>query len=310
MTQSRYHPMRHVQRVRQHFTCEVDDAAFGALAQWAEQANAVCFLADGSVRDPQGRVLISQGEPAIDDDAQVPYPPNALQRRAQQLALLTAQGIRVPPSLSPVPGEAEVRVRDAAVVIQRMLALFAVALRAEMLAAGDTPPSLDEVDARLPSGARPRRRHRSVVGARAVRTRYRPVHPSSPRVWRLVLAGRLDAGTADLIGDTVSITACRGAGRVITQLPDQPKRTRRRCRTVRRCHRSCRTMRPTDQAPAASSRACNAANASCMSATVASRLCTRASSSLVSLPLRAPGAAHAAAACSASTSSSPLSRCA
>lgn len=165
MTQSRYHLMRHVQR---HFTFEVDDAAFVALAQWAEQANAVCFLADGSVRDPQGRVLISQGEPAIDDDAQVPSPPNALQRRAQQLALLTAQGIRVPPSLSSVPGEAEVRVRDAAVVIQRMLALFAVALRAEMLAAGDTPPSLDEVDAHLPSGARPRRRHRSVVGARAV----------------------------------------------------------------------------------------------------------------------------------------------
>lgn len=148
MTQSRYHLMRHVQR---HFTFEVDDAAFVALAQWAEQTNAVCFLADGSVRDPQGRVLISQGEPAIDDDAQVPSPPNALQRRAQQLALLTAQGIRVPPSPSSVPGEAEVRVRDAAVVIQRMLALFAVALRAEMLAAGDTPPSLDEVDAHLPA---------------------------------------------------------------------------------------------------------------------------------------------------------------
>ncbi|RBG17571.1 DUF4272 domain-containing protein, partial [Xanthomonas oryzae pv. oryzae] len=34
MTQSRYHLMRHVQR---HFTFEVDDAAFVALAQWAEQ---------------------------------------------------------------------------------------------------------------------------------------------------------------------------------------------------------------------------------------------------------------------------------
>lgn len=153
MTQSRYHLMRHVQRVRQHFTFEVDDAAFGELAQWAEQANAVCFLADGSVRDPHGQVLISQGEPAINDEAQVPYPPDALQRRAQQLARLTAQGIRVPPSLPPVPGEAEARVRDAAAVTQRMLALFAVALRAEMLAAGDTPPSLEDMDARLPGVA-------------------------------------------------------------------------------------------------------------------------------------------------------------
>lgn len=153
MTQPRYHLMRHVQRVRQHFTFEVDDAAFGELAQWAEQANAVCFLADGSVRDPHGRVLISQGEPAIDEQAQVPYPPDALQRRAQQLAQLTAQGIRVPPSLPPVPGEAEARVRDAAAVTQRMLALFAVALRAEMLAAGDTPPALEAMDARLPGVA-------------------------------------------------------------------------------------------------------------------------------------------------------------
>ncbi|MCC4613697.1 DUF4272 domain-containing protein [Xanthomonas campestris pv. esculenti] len=150
MTQPRYHLMRHVQRVRQHFTFEVDDAAFGALAQWTEQANAVCFLADGSVRDPYGRVLISQGEPAIDEQAQVPYPPDALQRRAQQLTQLATQGIRVPPSLPPVPGEAEARVRDAAVVTQRMLALFAVALRAEMLAAGDTPPALDDMDTRLP----------------------------------------------------------------------------------------------------------------------------------------------------------------
>ncbi|MCL1528283.1 DUF4272 domain-containing protein [Xanthomonas nasturtii] len=139
--------------MRQHFTFDVDDADFGALAQWAEQANAVCFLADGSVRDRQGRVLISQGEPAIDDDAQVPYPPDAIERRAHHLAQLSAQGIRVLPSLPPVAGEGEARVRDAAMVTLRMLALFAVALRAEMLAAGDTPPSLEEVAARLPGAA-------------------------------------------------------------------------------------------------------------------------------------------------------------
>ncbi len=184
MTQSRYHLMRHVQRVRQHFTFELDDAAFAALAQWAEQANAVCVLADGSVRDPQGRVLISQGELAIDDDAQVPYPPNALQRRAQQLALLTAQGIRVPPSLPPVPGEAEARVRDAAVVSQRMPALFALALRAEMLAAGDTPPSLDKVDARLPASPQRCRRRSAPCSPRLRRTCRRwPTSAGATKGW-------------------------------------------------------------------------------------------------------------------------------
>lgn len=43
--------------------------------------------------------------------------------------------------------------RDAAAVTQRMLALFAVALRAEMLAAGDTPPALEAMDTRLPGVA-------------------------------------------------------------------------------------------------------------------------------------------------------------
>ncbi|WP_285446644.1 DUF4272 domain-containing protein [Xanthomonas sp. fls2-241-TYG-148] len=150
MTQARYHLMRHVQRVRQQFTFEVDDAAFGALAAWAEQANAVCFLADGSVRDPHGQVLLSQGEPPLDGDAQVPYPPDALERRARQQDQLAVLGIRVPPSLPPVPGEAEARVRDATAVAERMRALFAVALRAEILAAGDPPPSLAEMGARLP----------------------------------------------------------------------------------------------------------------------------------------------------------------
>ncbi|MFW3177037.1 DUF4272 domain-containing protein [Xanthomonas phaseoli] len=150
MTQSRYHLMRHVQRVRQHFSFQVDDADFGALAQWAEQANAVCFLADGSVRDPQGRVLISQGESPLDAQAQLPYPPDALERRARQHDQLAALGIRVPPSLPPVPGEAEARLRTPDSIAARMLGLFAVALRAEILAAGDTPPSLTDMAERLP----------------------------------------------------------------------------------------------------------------------------------------------------------------
>lgn len=40
--------------------------------------------------------------------------------------------------------------RDATAVAERMRALFAVALRAEILAAGDPPPSLAEMGARLP----------------------------------------------------------------------------------------------------------------------------------------------------------------
>jgi hypothetical protein len=153
MTQARYHLMRHLQRVRQHFTFEVEADRFEAFAAWAAQANAVCFLADGSVRDPQGQVLISQGDPAPDGEAQVPYPADAEQRRARQLERLQARGIRVSALLPPVPGEAEAVARDPREVAQRMLALFAVALRAEMLSADDGVLSLDEVVARMPAVA-------------------------------------------------------------------------------------------------------------------------------------------------------------
>lgn len=80
MTAARYHLMRHVQRVRQHYLFELAETDIGVLQPWLLQANAVCFLEDGSVRDPAGRVLLGD---APDPQAQVPYPADAGQRRAR-----------------------------------------------------------------------------------------------------------------------------------------------------------------------------------------------------------------------------------
>src|SRR5262245_59779524 len=54
MTQVRYHLIRHIQRVQNQVSLDVEDAQLEALARWARGANAVCFFPDGSVRAPSG----------------------------------------------------------------------------------------------------------------------------------------------------------------------------------------------------------------------------------------------------------------
>jgi hypothetical protein len=149
MTQAIYHVMRHLQRVQQHYSLEVEDAALDGFAEWAVRANAICFLPDGAVRDPYGAVLLSRGEPAADPQAKVPYPADASQRKARSEAQLSPLRIRPPINLPPVTGAGEVLLREPAEVARRMLALCAVALRAESVASGRPIPAADIAE-RLP----------------------------------------------------------------------------------------------------------------------------------------------------------------
>ena len=148
MTAARYHLMRHVQRVRQHYLFEIDDAGLERVQPWLLQANAVCFFDDGSVRDPGGRVLLGE---TVDPQAQVPYPIDAQARRERSQQQLQAQQLHVPASLPPVPGADEAQLREPAEVWARAQALLACALRAEALQAGDPPLTLAELAERLPA---------------------------------------------------------------------------------------------------------------------------------------------------------------
>lgn len=149
MTSTLYHVMRHLQRVQHHYSVEVEEDDLPDFSGWAARANALCFLPDGSVRDPAGRVLVSRGEPAAEPDASVPYPDDARERKACSLQQLQALGVRVPASLPPVISVGEVSLRPADEVARRMLALFAVAVRAESLATSE-PLAVEEILARVP----------------------------------------------------------------------------------------------------------------------------------------------------------------
>jgi hypothetical protein len=151
MTRTLYYVMRHIQRVRQHLSLEVEEDALGAFEAWSLAANAICFLPDGTIRDPQGRRLVDPetGEP--DPEAQVPFPEDARKRCERQTQWLRSNKVHIPDTLPPVIGDGEVVFRPAAEVAQRMLALFLVAVRAESLATEDEIP-VAELRSKSPFG--------------------------------------------------------------------------------------------------------------------------------------------------------------
>ncbi|MGH8081663.1 MAG: DUF4272 domain-containing protein [Lysobacter sp.] len=142
--------LRHLQRVQTQYSFEVEDDQFDALAAWGTTANVLCFLPDGSVRDAAGNVLVSRGEPAVEADAALPYPADARARKHASEAELKQLGAQPPAHLPPVLGEGEVRLREPAEAMRRMLALCAVAVRAESLSSQTL--SVEDIQAKLAAG--------------------------------------------------------------------------------------------------------------------------------------------------------------
>lgn len=138
MTTRIYHLLLHVGRVQHRFDLEVAEEYLGPFSAWLAHVNAVCFVNEEmSVRDPVGRTLLSFNLPAGDPQAEVPYFPQALERRARSQALLAERGIDTLANLPPVVCEPELTLRTPDEAARRCLALAAVAVRAETLNDGN-----------------------------------------------------------------------------------------------------------------------------------------------------------------------------
>ncbi|WP_457311410.1 DUF4272 domain-containing protein [Sphingomonas sp. UYAg733] len=138
MTTMRYHLWRHLQRVRNHISFEAITPDLPHVEGWARMANAVLFLPDGSVRAPDMAVIMSaEGETA--PSAALPYQPDAIARRERTRERLKLMDPQPPASMPPAIGEAEVVLRPPAEVLQRALALFYVAVRAQAHRIGVEP---------------------------------------------------------------------------------------------------------------------------------------------------------------------------
>jgi len=149
MTQTLYHVYRHIERVHNHLSLEVADAHLDAFAAWAWDVNAIVFLPDGSVCDPNGNVLVSPEDGGSDPEAQIPYPQDALNRKQAVSEDLKSLKLEPYKGLPPVVGENEVDLRSAGEVARRAIALMAVAIRAEGLGSGEPIP-VEEIRERLP----------------------------------------------------------------------------------------------------------------------------------------------------------------
>lgn len=148
MTQRRYHVLRHIEKVRHHVSLLLHPADMDRFATWAWEANAIAFLPNGYICDPAGAVLLSPGGADDNPDAAIPYPQAALQRKARTEDLLANRSLKAAASLPPVIAESEVALRPTEAVAERIMALFAVAVRAESLAS-KSPMASDEILQRL-----------------------------------------------------------------------------------------------------------------------------------------------------------------
>lgn len=137
MTATLYAVMRHLQRTQVQCLFDVEGENIEAIASWAWQANAILKMPDRSFRDPAGAVLVDSDTGLPEDRAQIPFLPDARQRKSQSELLLRNRLIDVPESLPPVVSEHEVILRAADDVAWRAIALFVVAVRAESVASGN-----------------------------------------------------------------------------------------------------------------------------------------------------------------------------
>jgi hypothetical protein len=178
MTHARYHLMRHLQRVQHHISLTLPSSALPAFSTWAQQANAVVFRDDGSIGDPEGRVVIdAQGN--SDPAAEIPHPEDARARKSASEARLTRDGIRVPTTLPAIIGEREVQWRNPAEVVGRVLALLAVSAYAEGIRDGN-PLDIEQIRERLPAALE----HLSPKEYAFLQTRDPDAHTVTQMGWR------------------------------------------------------------------------------------------------------------------------------
>lgn len=143
MTKTVYHVMRHIERVRNQVSFNVEDHELDLITPWGWEANAIFYLPDGSVRDPAGLILVDPASREPHPAAKLPYPPDAYDRKAHTDAQLQRMNIYVPPSVPPVVGMPEARLRSPREVAQRTLSLFVAAVRAESIGIGKPMTAAD-----------------------------------------------------------------------------------------------------------------------------------------------------------------------
>ena len=137
----------HLARTRTLFNLDTDAAYTQAFAAWARSIDAFCVHSDGSLHDPEGRLLL--GRDQQEGDGAPPRSPLAMDRKNRTEDRLATKGLNTFVGLPMIDDETEVRLRAPAEVALRCFSLLAVAVRGEALNTGDALP-VSQLRQRLP----------------------------------------------------------------------------------------------------------------------------------------------------------------
>lgn len=148
MNKVRYEVLCHIQKIRHHVSLSIHPSDMDRFNAWARDSNAIAFMGNGFICDPAGAVLLSPDGADDNPAAAVPYPQCAQDRKIRTEDLLANRKLKVAGTLAPVIAETEVVLRPAAAVAERLMALFAVAVRAESVAS-KSPMASEEIMHRL-----------------------------------------------------------------------------------------------------------------------------------------------------------------
>lgn len=152
MTKTKYHLLRHIQRVNHQISFEMEESDLDALSQWSIDSNAILFLPDGTIRSPAGNELFYPDGNCHDKFTEIPFLTESYNRRSQTELFLKNKNIPVP-NLPPLPCEHELVLRTEDEIFHRAMALFVVSLRAESIATGDHI-EIETLRDRIPEGFR------------------------------------------------------------------------------------------------------------------------------------------------------------
>ena len=149
MSQAIYYTIKHIENVKNHISIEINEDDIEMFCNWVKLANGICFLPDGTIKNPSWDTIIPQ---EIDSDRPIypPYPEGSFIRKKRTESLLLTEGIDIPKSLPPVLDETELSLREPSECASRVLGLFLVALRAESVSSNEEIP-ISELKQRLKS---------------------------------------------------------------------------------------------------------------------------------------------------------------
>ncbi len=124
--------IQHMLRAKHHYSLTLEEANLYAFAKWGWNNNSIVVMTPNIICDPSGFILLNLDDSAQDENAQLPYTQDAIDRRTKTIKYLEQHKVSNLSHYSPIIGEKEVQPQKAQEAAKRAMALFVVALRAEI----------------------------------------------------------------------------------------------------------------------------------------------------------------------------------